>query len=170
VARAQVALSEAELEGARVGRERLSIRAPRDGRILQVNVRPGQFAATAWKEPLIVLGDVEHLHLRVDIDEHDLHAFVEGAEAVATLRGRPRDRFPLRFVAVQPCVIPKRGLTGATAERVDTRVLQVIYLLPDDRPVCVYPGQQLDVYIRAGESPRPVPAERAGRSVVKEAE
>ena len=39
------------------------------------------------------------------------------------------------------------------AERVDTRVLQVIYALPDDRPTPVYVGQQMDVYLRAAEPP-----------------
>ena len=34
---------------------------------------------------------------------------------------------PLHFVRFEPYVIPKESLTGDTTERVDTRVLQVIY-------------------------------------------
>jgi hypothetical protein len=50
-------------------------------------------------------------------------------------------------------VIPKKSLTGNGAERVDTRVLQVIYALyPIPRKV--YVGQQLDVFLVAeGEEP-----------------
>jgi hypothetical protein len=46
-------------------------------------------------------------------------------------------------------VIPKKSLTGGNTERVDTRVLQVIYAIdaPSDR---LYVGQQLDVSLDAG--------------------
>jgi hypothetical protein len=43
-------------------------------------------------------------------------------------------------------VLPKRSLTGDSQERVDTRVLQIIYAFePGALPVFV--GQQVDVYI-----------------------
>jgi hypothetical protein len=125
-----------------------------DGEVLQLNVRLGQYAAFAWKEPMAVLGDIHRLHVRVDIDENDLPYFSTGSEAVATLKGRPRVRFPLNFVYVEPYVIPKQSLTGYNSERVDTRVLQVIYELPVDRPVDVYVGQQMDVYLKAVAGPR----------------
>jgi hypothetical protein len=123
-----------------------------DGEILQLNVRLGQYAAFAWKEPMIVLGDIKRLHVRVDIDETDLHYFTKGAQAVATLKGRPQYRFPLKYVYVEPYVIPKQSLTGYNSERVDTRVLQVIYELPENRPVDVHVGQQMDVYLETTAS------------------
>jgi HlyD family secretion protein len=52
----------------------------------------------------------------------------------------------LTFVRVVPYVVPKKSLTGDRSERVDTRVLQVIYALePGEKSV--YVGQQLDVFI-----------------------
>jgi hypothetical protein len=95
------------------------------------------------------LGDIHRLHVRVDIDENDLPYFSTTSEAVATLKGRPRVRFPLKFVYVEPYVIPKQSLTGYNSERVDTRVLQVVYELPVDRAVEVFVGQQMDVYLKA---------------------
>lgn len=153
IARSAVLEAESQVERVRINLDRLTVRALTDGEVLQVNVRPGQFAAIVWKEPLIVLGDVNTLHVRVDIDENDLPLFEKGAEAIATLKGRPMVRFPLAFVKVEPYVIPKRSLTGDNSERVDTRVLQVVYSLPDDRPVPVFVGQQMDVYLRAAEPP-----------------
>jgi hypothetical protein len=45
-------------------------------------------------------------------------------------------------------MIPKRSLSGASREQVDTRVLQVLYALdPKDLPVQV--GQLVDVSIEA---------------------
>ena len=58
----------------------------------------------------------------------------------------------LRFVRIEPFVIPKRSLTGDSAERVDTRVLQIIFEL--DRPeVPLYVGQQVDVFIERAPTP-----------------
>jgi HlyD family secretion protein len=55
----------------------------------------------------------------------------------------------LEFVHIEPYVIPKVSLTGASTERVDTRVLQVIFSMnrPDEPPL--YVGQQVDVFIEA---------------------
>lgn len=152
VAEAKVAEARSQVEAAQVRLERMTVEALADGEVLQVNVRPGQFAALAWNEPLVVLGDLSRLHVRVDIDEQDLPMFQPGARAVAKPRGRPEIELPMEFVRVEPYVIPKRSLTGATAERVDTRVLQVIYALRETPPIPLYVGQQLDVYIEAAET------------------
>jgi multidrug resistance efflux pump len=153
VTRAAVEQARSQVEAARTELDRLTVRALVDGEVLQINVRPGQFAALAWREPLIVLGDVSHLHVRVDIDEQDVPHYRPGARAIATLKGRPQVRFELQFVKVEPYVIPKRSLTGDNSERVDTRVLQVIYALPDERAIPLYVGQQMDAYFEAAPAP-----------------
>jgi hypothetical protein len=112
---------------------------------------------------MIVLGDSNRLHVRVDIDENDLPYFAKDADAVATLKGRPHVRFALKFVYVEPYVIPKQSLTGYNSERVDTRVLQAIYELAEDRPRDIYVGQQMDVYVKAGTPSTPSPHEAAGK-------
>jgi HlyD family secretion protein len=157
IARAAVALAQGQVDNINTNLERLTVRAPMDGEVLQLNVRLGQYAAFAWKEPMIVLGDSKRLHVRVDIDENDLAYFSKGTEAVATLKGRPQVRFPLKFVYVEPYVIPKQSLTGYNSERVDTRVLQVIYELGDERTLDVYIGQQMDVYLKAVSSSKVAP-------------
>jgi HlyD family secretion protein len=153
VAQAAVDLARSQVESIKINLERLTVRAPSDGEILQLNVRLGQFAAMTWKEPMIVLGDVRRLHVRVDIDENDVPLFDKNAEAVAFLKGRSQGKFPLRLQYVEPYMIPKQSLTGANSERVDTRVLQVVYSLPDKRPIDVYVGQQMDVFMKASRAP-----------------
>jgi hypothetical protein len=51
-------------------------------------------------------------------------------------------------VRVEPYVVPKRSLTGESTERVDTRVLQVLYRF-DPAAMKVYVGQQVDVFVEA---------------------
>jgi HlyD family secretion protein len=91
---------------------------------------------------------VEPLHVRVDIDENDAWRVRPEAPAVAFVRGNRALETPVQFVRFEPYVVPKRSLTGETTERVDTRVLQVLYRFhPGDLPV--YVGQQMDVFIEA---------------------
>jgi multidrug resistance efflux pump len=149
VARANVAQMQAQLAMTRTELDRLAVRAPVAGQVLQVNVRPGEFVAAPASQPPIVLGDIDRLHVRVDIDENDIHRFRSDAKAEARLRGDPRQKFGLKFVRVEPFVIPKKSLTGGNTERVDTRVLQVIYALESSSPV--YVGQQLDVFLEAAD-------------------
>lgn len=151
VAEAQVKQARAQLAQVRTELTRLEVRALVDGEVLQVNVRPGEFVATPPSQPLIVLGDLKVKHVRVDIDENDVPRFRPGAPAWATLRGAPDRRYALRFVRVDPYVIPKKSLTGEGTERVDTRVLQVIYALVDPGPG-VYVGQQVDVFVEVPEA------------------
>ena len=151
VQRAAVLQARSQLDSTRIMLDRLVVRAPVDGVVLQVNVRPGQIATLTWKEPMVVLGEVDRLHVRVDIDENDLPRFREGVAGVATLKGRTDPEFPLTFVRIEPYVIPKKSLTGDNSERVDTRVLQVIYALPEHPPTKVYVGQQMDVFLDLGE-------------------
>ncbi|MCH5372763.1 MAG: HlyD family efflux transporter periplasmic adaptor subunit [Planctomycetes bacterium] len=149
---AAVALATAERDQAQTDLEELTVRAQVDGEVLQINVRPGEFVTALGSQSLIVLGSTRELHVRVDIDENDIPRFREGAPAVALLKGESRETFPLTFVRVEPYVIPKRSLTGEDTERVDTRVLQVIYAI-DSENRTLYVGQQLDVFIDATNKP-----------------
>jgi hypothetical protein len=100
----------------------------------------------------MTLGDLTPLHIRVDIDELDAWRFGEQGKAVASLRGGKQESYPVTFVRRVPLVLPKRTLSGENAERIDTRVLQVIYRFDrDDVPLA--PGQLLDVFIEAAPVP-----------------
>jgi len=146
-ARAAVKAVEAERDRVRVEIDRSTVRAPIAATVLKVNVRAGEFAAAgALAEPLIILGNVKPLYVRVDVDEHEASHVHPKASATATLRGDASIRSPLRFVRFEPLVVPKRALTGDSAERVDTRVLQVLYRIErsDSR---FFVGQQMDVFI-----------------------
>jgi hypothetical protein len=109
----------------------------------------GERVGDQSQQGLMVLGCVPPIHVRADIDEHDIVEFRQDARAVLQLRGTNDRHYPLHFVRVEPFVVGKRWLTGDNTERVDTRVLQVIYAL-DDIASAVYVGQQVDVFIDSG--------------------
>jgi multidrug efflux pump subunit AcrA (membrane-fusion protein) len=151
---ARIAQAEAQLRKASLDLENATVRAPIDGTVLQVKVRPGQTVeARILDNALMVMGDTRTLHVRADIDEVDIPRFQAGCPAVVSPRGGAYMQIPATFVRTEPLVIPKKSLTGASTERVDTRVLQVIYAITDD-VAGLYPGQQVDLFIEAGTAAR----------------
>lgn len=149
-AEAQLAQARAELNSGETDLERLTVRAPVDGQVLQLKVHLGEIApvaaASVGQPPLILLGSVTPLNVRVDVDENDAWRVLAGASATGYLRGHKETRMPLKFVRFEPYVVPKKSLTGDSTERVDTRVLQVVFSFTrGDLPIFV--GQQMDVFI-----------------------
>lgn len=149
-AEAQVEQARAELKSTETDLERLTVRAPVDGQVLQLKVHPGEFAPVAatalGQPPLILLGSVTPMHVRVDVDENEAWRVSTASPATGYLRGNKDLQTPLKFVRFEPYVVPKKSLTGDSTERVDTRVLQVIFSFErGDLPIFV--GQQMDVFI-----------------------
>jgi HlyD family secretion protein len=152
IAAANVEQARAQVEQAKTTLDLLQVRAPADGTILQVNVRPGEYVSTFGGQSLILMGNLQPLHVRVNVDEEDLPRLRLYAPARAKIRGDARqEEVPLSFVRLEPYVVPKVSLTGINTERVDTRVVQVIYAVdPNNRLVQeqkVLVGQLVDVFI-----------------------
>jgi HlyD family secretion protein len=154
LARAAVALAEAEVAQLQTQLDRHLVRTPKlmddagavELEVLQVNIRSGEAVDNLSGRSLIMLGDVRRKHVRVDIDEHDVPRFRQDGAATGVLRGDGETKFPLKFVRVEPFVLPKKSLTGDNTERVDTRVLQVVYEVTSGADT-IFVGQQMDVFI-----------------------
>jgi HlyD family secretion protein len=152
IARAEVNEAQRQVERVQADLDRTIVTAPITGEILQCKVRVGEYAqAGQLAQPLILMGATNQLNVRADVDEQDAWRVKKGAAAVASVRGDSSHRYSLHFVRFEPYVIPKKNLTGDSTERVDTRVLQVIFALDKGAPV--YAGQQMDVFIDAGGRP-----------------
>jgi RND family efflux transporter MFP subunit len=158
-AEAQVKVAQAVQLQALTDIERSIIRAPVDGEILQVVIHVGEIAPTvpfvSSQSTLVLMGTVQPLQIRIDIDEDDAWRFIKGSKATAFVRGNSNINFPLQFLRVEPYIIPKASFTGDTTERIDTRVLQVLYRF-EKQDLPIYAGQILDVFI---ESPPLIPEE-----------
>lgn len=148
IAQAQAAAAEAALNQAQVILDQLTVRSPRDGAVLQLNLRPGEYAPPGSPVPPVVVGNNRQLQVRADVDEELAGKLPEHPKAVAYLKGAPHREIPLELVRIEPVVVPKVSLTGSSTERVDTRVLQIILrIVNDQEKQTIYIGQQVDVFL-----------------------
>lgn len=155
-ARALLRAAKAADDRAAIALDKSVVRALMDATVLKVNIHAGEYAQPGvLATPLLTLGALDELHLRVEVDQEDAWRVAAGAQAVAMVRGNPDLRTPLKFVRFEPAVVPKHDLSG-TDDRVDTRVFEAIYAFDPSRfPARV--GQELDVFIAA---PPAVPVHR----------
>jgi multidrug resistance efflux pump len=170
-ARADIASAQADVKEAAAQTQgdldlikRLTVAAPVSGQIMQVKVHLGEYAPTGvMATPLMLIGDLRKLVVRTDVDENDAWRVPRDGSgtyrAAAFLRGNRDIGCDLKFYRIEPYVIPKKSLTGDSTERVDTRVLQVLYTFDvGEKPI--YVGQQMDVFIETS-SPTTAPSPSA---------
>ena len=134
-----------------------TLRAPRDGIVLTINTIVGNFASpqgsydayTQGQDPVLTMGSSPtSLHVRCYIDEILVPRLPAGSKMKAQMTIRGSDvKIPLEFVRVQPFVSPKIQLSDQRQERVDVRVLPVIFKVDKPANVNLYPGELVDVYI-----------------------
>jgi multidrug resistance efflux pump len=149
-AKADVVSAKASIHSTEIELERRIIRAPVDGTVMQCKIHLGEYAPAGPVSPaLMMIGGTDTLNVRVDIDENDAWRMEHDKSAVAYVKGNRDISTPLKFVRVEPYVIPKESLTGDSSERVDTRVLQVLFSFDPKSMKNIYVGQQMDVFIEA---------------------
>lgn len=134
-----------------------TLRAPRNGIVLAILPAVGSFVSaqgsyetyTQGMGPVLVLGSAQaQLNVRCYVDEILVPRLPDPAKMKAqmTVRGSNAS-IPLTYVRTQPLVSPKIELSNQRLERVDVRVLPVIFRLDKPKGMNLYPGQLVDVYI-----------------------
>jgi HlyD family secretion protein len=145
--------------------DKYTVRAEHDGVVLSILASVGSYASpqgtydtyTQGLGPVLVMGNVEaRLHVRCYVDEILVPRLPAGERMRATMfvRGSTVST-PLEFVRVQPYVSPKIQLSNARTEKVDVRVLPVIFRFSPPKTISLYPGQLVDVYLGERDVQRP---------------
>ncbi len=141
--RAKIAKVLAEVEAANTAISLLTVTAPSNGTVYQVNVRPGEHTGVDG-DALILMGGGSELNVKVDIEEADFSRFDVKLSAVASRRGSEGNRHDLSLIRLRPIVMPKKRLSGRPEEKEDSRVFQVLYRL---KRTPFFPGEVVDVFI-----------------------
>lgn len=146
-ARARVLGAEARVAQAKAQVERLSIRAPIDGEVLQVKVREGELYSFQGSDPLVVMGDTRTLRVRMDVDERDISRVQLNAAAWVTADAFGAQKFNGKVVEVGRRFGRKNVRTDDPVERNDTKILEVVIQLDSNERLV--PGQRVNSFIVA---------------------
>jgi len=145
-AEGQLNVARSELQGSRAALEKLTIRAPIGGSILQINAKPGELASPSAAQPLVLLGDVSALRVRAEVDERDIEKIKVGQSVVVrpvAFRGR-EIAGKVSFVA--PLVETARNSTLSQRNMTDVDVVEVRIDLSEPGPLAA--GMKVDVYFQ----------------------
>jgi multidrug resistance efflux pump len=143
--RARVIAVEARMLQAQATVDRLVIRAPIDGEILQVKVREGELYSFSGNEPLLVMGDTSKLRVRMDVDERDIARVAVGKSAWVTADAFGATKFAGKVTEIGRRFGRKNIRTDDPTEKNDTKVLEVVLELEGHSQLV--PGQRVTSYI-----------------------
>jgi HlyD family secretion protein len=141
---AQLSIARAERSVARAALDKLTIRAPSSGTVLQVNVKAGETAMPS--SPLMVLGDISALRVRVELDDRDLGKIRIGQTVIVRTTAFPGREIAGKVATIAPMVGPASSAGRGQRSPADVDVAEVLVDLTDRGPLTS--GMQVDVYFR----------------------
>jgi len=157
VAKANMEVSRRQYDLALTLLSKYTIKAPIDGSILSINAAVGSYISAAGSYdsysqgfmPVLVMGSSQtYIGVRCYIDEILISRLPQASQMIARMSIRGTNiSIPLEYVRVQPYVSPKIELSSQRTERVDVRVLPVLFRFEKPKDIEVFPGQLVDVYI-----------------------
>lgn len=145
--KARVVAAEARVAQARAALERLAVKAPLDGEVLQVKVRAGELYSFQGAEPLVVVGDTRRLRVRMDVDERDVARLKPGAPAYVMADAFGDRRFSGKVVEIARRFGRKNVRTDDPVEKNDTKILETVIELDANEPLV--PGQRVTCFVEA---------------------
>ncbi len=118
----RIAAARANLDLARVQLDRTTLRAPRSGQILKVDVEVGELTGA---EAAIVMADTSRFYVRAFVEEMDAPRVEVGMTATITADGLPGKTLKSRIVRLSPRMSRKTLRSDKPSERYDTKTREV---------------------------------------------
>jgi HlyD family secretion protein len=141
---AQTTSARGDLALARVNLEKLKIRAPIDGTVLQININPGELAAPSALQPLLSIANLSTLNVRAELDERDISEIKVGQAASVRSAAFPGKEFAGTVMAIAPLVEPSKLSARGSNNRTDVDAVEVVIKLT--QPGSLTAGMKVDVY------------------------
>lgn len=145
VAEGQLKIARSELSASRAALDKLTIRAPIDGTILQIKARSGEVVSPSTP-PLVELGDTSALRVRAEVDERDIEK-IKPRQSVLVRPAALRGREVAGMVSlIAPIVEAGRYSAPGQRNMTDVDVVEVLIELSESVPLVV--GMKVDVYFQ----------------------
>ncbi len=143
-------ISRSDLAVVEAGVDKLTIRAPIAGTVLQVNAKVGELASPASPQPLLVLADLSALRVRAKVDERDIGDVKIGQPVMVRPAAFGGREFPGKVSFISRMVEP--GRENVRANSTETGIVEVLVDLPEPGPLTA--GMKADVYFRRDNTSR----------------
>jgi HlyD family secretion protein len=153
---AQVITARGDLALARVNLEKLRIRAPIDGTVLQININPGELAAPSALQPLLLVANLSTLNVRAELDERDLSSVKLGQKVAIRAAAFTDREFAGTVTSIAPLVEPSRLGSREPGNRSDVDAVEVVVKLTQPGPLTT--GMKVDVYFSPDNAAENKPA------------
>ena len=147
VSQAHVQAARSRADQARLVLAQRTVRSPVVGTILQIKARAGEYYSpqNPNQEAILLMGDLQKLRVRVDVDERDIGAVSVGAAAHVTADAYPGRTFAGKVVEVGQRLGRKNIRTDDPIERIDTKILETVIEL--DQTKVLKPGLRVWAFI-----------------------
>lgn len=144
LAETSVELAVAHLNRTRAEADRSYVRAPFDGRVLDINARPGEFVGA---EGILEMGRVDRMYAIAEVYETDIRRVRTGQRATISSPALP-EAIGGTVRAIRQKVEKQDEIGTDPAARKDARIVEVAVLLDDSEPVAGLTNLQVDVIIQ----------------------
>ncbi len=152
---AQVVSARGDLALARVNLEKLRIRAPIDGTVLQININPGELATPSAVQPLALVANLSTLNVRAELDERDVAEIKVGQATSVRAAAFPGKEFAGTVTSIAPLVEASRLGSRGPGNRSDVDAVEVVVKLIQPGPLTA--GMKVDVYFSQGKAAEKTP-------------
>jgi HlyD family secretion protein len=146
----QLSIARAEYAVARSALDKMTVRAPIDGTVLQINVKAGELASPGSPQPPLLLADLSALCVRAELDERDLGSIKVTQSVSVRTAALPAQEIEGKVSSIAPLVEPGRLEPPGTRNQTDVNVVEVMVELTGSSQLAV--GMKVDVYFRFGQS------------------
>jgi HlyD family secretion protein len=145
----QLTVARSEYDAARSALDKMILRAPIDGTVLEVNVRLGEGVSPNSPQPPVQLADLSSLCVRAELDERDIASVKVRQAVVVRAAAFPGREFEGTVSSIAPLVEPGRLEPPGSRDQANVEVVRVLIELGGSAELA--PGMKTDVYFRAGE-------------------
>jgi HlyD family secretion protein len=142
MAQEELELAQDSVDDSRAKYEKTMIKSPIDGTVLRIRHRAGESISFSANDtdPILTIGDISILRVRVDVDETDVNKVHMGQKAYVTADAFGGERFWGHVVQIGELLGPKTVSSDQPAERVDRKFLETLVQLD--------PGAHLPINLR----------------------
>lgn len=145
-----LAAARAELASYEVALERMRIRAPIDGTVLNVLAKVGEFATPSPENALVVVGDISSLNVRAEVEERDADKIRVGQNVVVKSDAYPDKSFTGKVTTVSKSLAAPRIAARGPRRPVDVEVIEAVISLEGSPPLLT--GMRVDVFFESDGS------------------